>query len=181
MENKEEINKHLEGFVKYVSIKEKYMINSLKDYQKKHNLIPSIEVGKYYRYKDNVFKCTEIIKGCMYGYGFNRLKNFSNNNTIWSEIDSDLTEIPQEEWQSLLLEKAKKDYTKGTKFMDMYFGKAGRIKDEKYHFYNHSDGKSYISNQYGDFVFDVEAGQWASIIQEEETKKTDDNSISKQG
>ena len=175
MENKEEINKHLEGFVRTVPQDETVDLSVyLKDYQKKNNLMPSIEVGKVYKYDDvvkGIMFVTEIRGKDVWAYGFGDTNKFTGN-CVWTHInDSSLKEATQEEWQSLLLEKAKNDYPKGTEVQSLIKGYSGKLCDRRGFYFIGSQLWASGGSYYNLKIFDN--GVWAEIIQEEETKKTD--------
>lgn len=162
MENKEEINKHLEGFVDQW-IKSPVITNilkELKNYQKKHNLIPSIEDNKWYIIKNGI----AFRKGdsCVnYGFWFGEWKSY-----LYVDETTIHREATQEEWQSLLLEKAKKDYPKWTEFISAV---EESLNGFSYGLFKFDLDGDIICN--GLTIFSHETGKWAEIIQEEEPKK----------
>jgi hypothetical protein len=174
-ETKEEINKHLEGFKKYVSHKyvDSYLGDKLKDYQKKHNLIPSIEVGKWYK------NCSALIKftkddgsDFIYGYGFDFQGEWIDNTRGWDKYRN-WVEATKEEWESMLLKKAKKDYPKGTKFKN----DRGVIQTVEKPPYFDNVGNIHVSsprNEWSDSlrkgssnpIIYYNSGVWAEIVEE---------------
>ena len=171
MKNKEEINKHLERFVKSLpEYKETDLLIYLKDYQKKHNLIPSIEVGDVVKNSnDATILITKIDEECnsFLGYGFGYDKDWLGfSSFFW--LDS-AKKVPQEEWQSMLLEKAKKDYPGGTKVKSVC-GKYTR--DVMFPFLCRFDA---IIDSNGNGIRLFDNGVWAEII--EQPKEVEDDKL----
>lgn len=165
-ETKEEVNKHLEGFAKEYKDNCHSIDGFLECYQKKHNLIPSIEVGKVYRYIDDDIICvTSIDDKKINFYGFNESGEWVNKD--WYIINNNYEEVSQKEWGSMLLEKAKKDYPKGTKIKSMFDDGViisyGKFKRSKY------EDKVYNATGYG-CVY--KEGVWAEIVEEVKTEET---------
>lgn len=173
MENKEEINKHLERFVKSLpEYKETDLLIYLKDYQKKYNLIPSIEVGDVVKNSSGTaILITKIDEECnnFLGYGFGCDKDWLGfSSFFW--LDS-AKKIPREEWQSMLLEKAKKDYPGGTKVKSVC-GKYTR--DVMFPFLCRFDA---IIDSNGNGIRLFDNGVWAEIIEQPKEVETEETEI----
>lgn len=164
-ETKEEFaNKHLEGFVKEYGKQFMDSTSFLKEYQKKHNLIPSMDVGKPYRR----WKEVAIWNNGKNTYGFNCMGGWSDNMLFSC---NNVTEVSQEEWKSMLLEKAKKDYPKGTKFYSLLIDSEWCVECEDYEV----DDKGVAAD--GNYVFVFNIGKWAEIVEEVKTEETEKETI----
>ena len=105
-ETKEEVNKHLEGFIK--------------DYQNKHNLIQSIEMGKWYILGNSVSKKyigkVSNIEPLICNYWITEQGRHVNMEGGFDEV---IREATKEEVEEALIKKANNDYPKNTYNVDI--------------------------------------------------------------
>jgi hypothetical protein len=84
-----------------------------------------LKVDKIYKYKNGtcIVKVTELQNKDFGGYGFNHLGEYVLVKTGWTNTHEGWQEANTEEWESALIEEAKKrGYKKGLSIQDIYNG-----------------------------------------------------------
>jgi len=175
-----EVNELLDGLVdfctdNYGTIRETTQ-RYVDEYKKDNGLLPTLEVGKWYKTdkdKDHIFHVTKLDDNNYYYYGINVMKEWVNDE--WYVLDSGTGEVfteatHEEVEQALTAEAKKRGFKKGVRYIGMLTPTEESCGISKFSLHKNTTNE-YLTDGCGGSVY--ANGKWATIIEDKKEMNTD--------